>query len=63
VFSKAALALRRERGTWRLDATISGEPVNPGTHELRADVKGVTKHLYALVNHGAAWTVRVVLDV
>ena len=63
VFSRAALTLRHEQGAWHLDATLSGEPVNPRTHELRADVKGVTKHLYALVNRGATWTVRVVLDV
>ena len=38
-------------------------PVDPGTQELRSDVKGVTKHLYEVSEGSGAWRARVVLDV
>jgi len=64
VFSKSDLTLTRgEDGVWKLTARIYGEPVRPSTQELRADVKGVTKHLYRLSERDGRWTVRVVLDV
>ena len=31
---------------WRLVGDIDGAPVDPERHELHADVKAVTKHLY-----------------
>ncbi len=64
VFSKAAVGLHwQDGGQWRLNAWLTGEPVNIATQRLRADVKGVTKHLFRLVREGGRWTVRVVVDV
>jgi SHS2 domain-containing protein len=64
VYSKSNLKLTRdENGVWKLTARIYGEPVNPSAQELRADVKGVTKHLYRLSKQDGRWIVRVVLDV
>lgn len=64
VFSKSDVRLiKQEDGLWKLKALVYGEPVNASTQELRADVKGVTKHLYQLSEHDGRWTVRVVLDV
>lgn len=64
VFSKADVRLLQDgKGTWRLSAMLYGEPVNPSAQELRADVKGVTKHLYRVACDEGRWTVRVVLDV
>jgi len=64
VFSKAHVALtHRPDGAWSLKGLLSGEPVNGSTQMLRADVKGVTKHLYRLGQERGRWTVRVVLDV
>lgn len=64
VFSKADVTLtHQEDGVWKLKALLYGERVNLSTQELRADVKGVTKHLYRLACEGGRWTVRVVLDV
>jgi SHS2 domain-containing protein len=63
VYSKADLKVRQEaKGGWRLNALLSGEPVNR-TQELRSDVKGVTKHLYRVGEQDGCWTARVVLDV
>ena len=64
VFSKADVTLRQEQNAmWKLQTVLYGEPVNPLRQELRADVKGVTKHLYRLECDKGRWMVRVVLDV
>jgi len=64
VFSKSDVRLtQQEDCMWKLNALLYGEPINVSTQELRADVKGVTKHLYRLACEGGRWTVRVVLDV
>ena len=65
VFHQAALQLTQEAdgSAWHLHADLSGAPVDPATQELRSDVKGVTKHLYAVTHEGNQWSTRVVLDV
>jgi SHS2 domain-containing protein len=47
---------------WRLRSTVTGSPINPATQELRADVKGVTKHLFDVRQDRTGWMARVVLD-
>ncbi len=63
VYQDVQLTLNRQADEWALQAQLVGAPVDSMTQELRADVKGVTKHLYALTESGGRWTVRVVLDV
>jgi SHS2 domain-containing protein len=63
VFSRAELALQPRKGGWHLTAILTGEPVNYATQQLRADVKGVTKHLYRVQEEKGHWTACVVLDV
>lgn len=63
VFREAPLTLTRDGEVWLLRARLIGAPVNHLTQELRADVKGVAKHLYDLKQTGGRWKVRVVLDV
>jgi SHS2 domain-containing protein len=63
VYHDVQLTLARRGNEWTLQARLSGAPVDPRTQELRTDVKGVTKHLYALTEAGGHWKVRVVLDV
>lgn len=65
VFHRINLALeqRPERSLWHLHAEVIGAPVDPATQDLRSDVKGVTKHLYAVTQVGTTWRARVVLDV
>jgi SHS2 domain-containing protein len=48
---------------WELRATLRGESVDGHRHELRADVKAVTKHLYRLSQTADGWTATVVLDI
>jgi len=63
VFSRAVISITQAVGEWKLTGTLIGEPVNQSTQVLRADVKGVTKHLYRLHQDSGRWRVRVVLDV
>lgn len=63
VYRDVQLTLKRRLAEWELQARLYGAPVDPTTQELRADVKGVTKHLYTLTEAGGRWRVRVVLDV
>jgi len=48
---------------WHLQGTLRGEAIDPNRHELRADVKAVTKHLYGIRREGSRWIARVVLDI
>ena len=65
VFRVPSVSVSREASTgrWRLDGTLEGEPIDPTRHELRSDVKAVTKHLYEIRQDGAQWLARVVLDI
>ncbi|MBM4124537.1 MAG: archease [Nitrospira sp.] len=69
VFRTAETVVSQETATgpWRLQGLLMGEPIDPKRHELRADVKAVTKHLYEVRRedrHGKEqWLARVVLDI
>ena len=65
VFHLATLSLNQNEAhtAWHLHAELTGAPVDPATQDLRSDVKGVTKHLYAVTLEGISWKARVVLDV
>jgi SHS2 domain-containing protein len=63
VYREAPLTLTHEHDVWLLRARLIGAPVDQQTQELHADVKGVTKHLYALKQTSDGWQARVVLDV
>ncbi|SLM50058.1 conserved protein of unknown function [Nitrospira japonica] len=63
VFHDAPLTMVRKGEQWVLTARLIGSPVDRERQELHNDVKGVTKHLYALRQTDGLWQVRVVLDV
>jgi SHS2 domain-containing protein len=64
VYSRSDVRLAHgENGLWKLHARVYGDPVKALKQELRADVKGDTKHLYRLVREGGGWKAGVVLDV
>jgi SHS2 domain-containing protein len=65
LFHGATTAISQDRasGDWHLHGVVSGEPIDPARHELRADVKAVTKHLYDVRQDGSRWIARVVLDI
>jgi SHS2 domain-containing protein len=53
----------RGQGRCRVQGRLAGEPINPQRHDLRADPKAVTKHLYEVRQGGGRWMARVVLDI
>jgi len=65
VFREATAAVIEDQTNkgWRLQGTLRGEPIDPQRHELRADVKAVTKHLYEVRQDSNRWVARVVLDI
>ena len=65
LFHTAFATVTREApsGRWRLRGRLTGEPIDPGRHELRADVKAVTKHLYEVRQEDSRWRAKVVLDI
>lgn len=48
---------------WILQAELFGEKINPQRHQLRTDVKAVTKHLFEVKEEKGLWKAMVVLDV
>jgi SHS2 domain-containing protein len=58
-------ALRVEEGAKaRLQGTLVGEPLRPGHHRLRSEVKAATAHgLRVARDAGGTWTATVTLDV
>lgn len=65
VFREVLTTVKQDPATghWTLDATLVGEEIDPDKHELRGDVKAVTKHMYDVRQDGTRWKARVVLDV
>ena len=57
------LTITNNGGHWMLEARLTGAPVDQHSQELRNDVKGITKHLYHLIQEGQRWKARVILDV
>jgi SHS2 domain-containing protein len=48
---------------FRACVTLTGEEMDPGRHDLRADVKAVTAHQLKVEETSSGWRCRVVLDV
>jgi SHS2 domain-containing protein len=47
----------------RLDARISGEPIDSGRHVLDHEVKAATRHGLTLTHQDGQWRARVILDI
>ncbi len=50
-------------GKWVLRGKLPGEPIDQERHDLRSDVKAVTKHMYHVRQDGSRWIATVVLDI
>jgi SHS2 domain-containing protein len=55
--------LRAINDKWQLNATASGEIIDPLRHHLIVDVKAVTLHDFRLENMGSQWRAHVILDI
>lgn len=54
---------KKDNDVYVLTAKIAGELIDYKKHQLRADVKAATHHMFELKQHGKEWTARVVLDI
>ncbi|HET7057604.1 MAG TPA: archease [Nitrospiraceae bacterium] len=65
VFCQATAAVVHEPiyDRWQVHGKLIGEAIDSTRHELRSDVKAVTKHLYEVYERGGQWKARVVLDI
>jgi SHS2 domain-containing protein len=52
-----------EAGPARLRAAAVGEKIDPGRHDLRAEIKAVTYHQLKVEKTGSDWTGQVIFDV
>jgi SHS2 domain-containing protein len=57
------VGIHREGAGFVLRACAAGEPINPDTQTLGADVKGVTLHRLQVVRTANGWDATVILDV
>lgn len=48
---------------YSLNATATGEPLDPARHQQRADVKAVTLHDFRVEKTEGGWKARVLLDI
>ena len=46
-----------------LSATIGGEPVDPGRHQLSHEVKAITYHQLTVEHTGDGWLAEVIVDI
>jgi SHS2 domain-containing protein len=57
------IRIEEKEGTYSLEATIAGEPLDPGRHQQRADVKAVTLHDFRLEKTEGGWKAAAILDI
>lgn len=55
--------IAQDAGFFRLEAHVSGEPIDAGRHRLLVDVKAVTLHRFQVVFRDNLWRAVVELDV
>lgn len=64
LFNQIKCKVGKEVRGWRLEASLSGEKIDPTRHKLGVDVKAVTKHLFKVEElTDKTYRCRVVLDI
>ncbi len=63
LFGTFRVRVAEETARCRLEASVSGEPIDPVRHDLRSDVKAVTYHRLSVAKDDAGWTATFVLDI
>ena len=57
------IRIEEKEGTYCLEATIAGEPLDPRRHQQRADVKAVTLHDFRVEKTEGGWKAAAILDI
>ena len=63
LFSHFQVVVKKIGTDWKLTATAKGEKRDPKKHELRADVKAATWHMFELKETKDGWKARIVEDI
>lgn len=63
VFSKFKVKIKRLFRGYKLDAEVFGEKIDPKRHNLKVDVKAVTRHLFKIKKEEDKFVAQVVLDI
>ncbi|MFH0829930.1 MAG: archease [Candidatus Aenigmatarchaeota archaeon] len=63
LFCEFIVKVLQKGKNWTLEATAKGEKRDPKKHELRADVKAATWHLFELKQEKGKWKARIVEDI
>ena len=61
--SKTDVTIKQTQEGWHLTAILEGERLDPKKHDLRVDVKAVTKHLFRIRKTRDGYAARVVVDI
>ncbi len=62
LFSKFTVKIAKSKG-YKLTATASGEKIDRERHELRADIKAITWHMFELKQTKTGWTAQIIEDI
>jgi SHS2 domain-containing protein len=57
------IRIDKRDGAYSLSATIAGEPLDPGRHQQRTDVKAVTLHDFRVEKIEGGWKAAAILDI
>lgn len=63
VFADYTLTIKKGADKYTLKGKLRGEKLDPARHELRADVKAVTKHRFGIEQTKEGYKATVVLDI
>ena len=58
-----SIAIETQESSFKLDAVLSGEKLDPERHHPAVDVKAVTMHRFGIEQTAQGWKATVVLDV
>ena len=61
--ARATVAIRADVEHWLLSATIAGERLDPGRHQIKVLLKAITHHALSVVRSEHGWEAKVVFDV
>lgn len=62
LFSKFTVKISKNE-EYKLEGTASGEKIDQKKHELRADVKAITWHMFELKQTKQGWTAQIIEDI
>lgn len=63
VFAHVKVNIKEDGKGYTLNATVTGDTINPRTQKLGNDVKAITMHMFEVKKEKGAYKARVVIDI